>query len=319
MEKCLYPFDAFLTGNKTKTGKDEYYLDLNRNAEKHKLLVSKKRDLKINPKRKDCYEIKDGNIWLINSVQVPCGQCPACQINKASEWATRLYLEAKKHKYYYFITLTYNEEALKTDRDFKKDIQLFMKRIRKKLDLKDIKYFANFELGEHTKRPHWHMIMYFDKEFKDKLTWLKKTGENNYYSSEKIQEAWRNGYDVTCISHKPDGALKYVSSYVCKKAGDKTGIHLQSKGLGIAEKKEIHQASYILVDSNRKKIPKYCKKKIEKSNEDLYNEIQNKAREYILREYNRRDQTNDLTKEEYAQEMAIRVIETYANKTKKKI
>lgn len=317
MEKCANPFNAYLTGYKTKNGKDEYYLDLERLSENNKLLVT--RNIKVNPYDHRNYKIIDGKAYLTNSVKVPCGKCLGCQINKASEWATRLYYEAKQHKYYYFTTLTYNDQALKEKRDFKRDIQLFLKRLRKNTGLEDIKYFANFEKGEKTKREHWHLIIYFNKEFKDNLIWLKKEGENNYYTSGMIQKCWKLGYDVTTISTKPDGTLKYVSAYVCKKSGSDLGIHLQSKELGNIEDKNILKSSYVLVEGKRKKIPKYVKEKIQQRNDIMYKEIQQQARKYIMNQYEREDWRNDLTKEKYAQQITLETLENYQNKAKKRL
>lgn len=96
---------------------------------------------------------------------VPCGKCLACLSQKAKEWTMRL-----SHEWYYynentsmFITLTYDNENIPSDYGLhKRDIQLFMKRLRKELDKENIKvkYFVAGEYGFQKKRPHYHMILF---------------------------------------------------------------------------------------------------------------------------------------------------------------
>lgn len=60
-----------------------------------------------------------------------------------------------------FVTLTYNEEHLPAGRSVvPRDLQLFLKRIRKRLEPKRVRYFGVGEYGERTERPHYHLILF---------------------------------------------------------------------------------------------------------------------------------------------------------------
>lgn len=73
-------------------------------------------------------------------------------------WTVRLLLEAQSHKSASFITLTYAETNLPQELEYR-DIQLFLKRLRKSLR-KPIRFFCTGEYGTRTKRPHWHMMIF---------------------------------------------------------------------------------------------------------------------------------------------------------------
>ena len=83
-------------------------------------------------------------------IDIPCGKCVGCLLDRSRDWATRCMLEAKDHEHNCFITLTYNDDHLPDKREMindltgeisespfrtlqKRDFQLFMKRLRKQL------------------------------------------------------------------------------------------------------------------------------------------------------------------------------------------
>lgn len=287
---CTNPIIAFETGKKTKTGKAAYYLDLNRNAEKtktgYRLFIGQK---KINAVYLPPYvSYQDGNYWLTKAVETPCGKCLGCQLDKAKEWATRIYLESKNHLIYYFTTLTYNEKHYHKNRNYKRDLQLFLKRLRKTTNQK-IRYFAQFEHGEKTKRGHYHIILFFDEEPKDNYRFVKKNANNIYYSSELIQKSWQLGNDITVISKEPTEAINYVSRYCVKKTGE-DGFHLQSRNPGIGENgiTDLEDKNYILVhmkkQTQKRGIPKYLKTKL---SDEKQKELKEKSRRWILSNYSK--------------------------------
>ena len=70
-------------------------------------------------------------------IQLPCGRCIGCRLERSRQWAIRCMHEASLHKDNVFVTLTYSDEALEkagnlTLRELRHvDFQLFMKRLRK--------------------------------------------------------------------------------------------------------------------------------------------------------------------------------------------
>ena len=93
---------------------------------------------------------RDG--WVDRPLNIPCGQCIGCRLDRSRDWATRCVHEASLHENNSFITLTYNNENLPEDRSLhKKDFQDFMKRLRKKFHNKKIRYYHCGEYGESCK------------------------------------------------------------------------------------------------------------------------------------------------------------------------
>lgn len=116
-----------------------------------------------------------------------------------------------------FITLTYDEKNLPRVGDkptlSKEDCQLFMKRLRKELEPKRVRFFLCGEYGEQMGRPHYHALI-FGEGFKDKKP-LGKRGEYTRWTSDKLSEIWGKGRteggDVSF-----DSAV-YVANYATKK------------------------------------------------------------------------------------------------------
>lgn len=71
----------------------------------------------------------------------------ACKVNRTSEWTLRLCHELNSWAYASFVTLTYDDEHLPSDKALhKKEVQNFMKRLRKYSGLK-LRYYAVGEYG----------------------------------------------------------------------------------------------------------------------------------------------------------------------------
>ena len=322
---------AYDTGLKTKSGKMQYYIDLQDNSillndtmNCPKRLIGHygirvKPNMKINP-YPPYDSLIDGEPYLTNSIEIPCGKCLGCQMDKAQEWATRIYNEALQHQLYYFTTLTYNDQHYYKGRDFKRDLQLFLKRLRKNTGEK-IRYFAQFEHGEHTGRGHFHLIIFFDKEPKDKYKFIKKNANHDYYSSEQIQKAWQLGNDITIKSEEPTEAINYVSRYCVKKTGE-DGFHLQSRNPGIGDI-DLTKKDYVLIhmknQTHKTKIPKFNK---EKMTEEDQQRIKEKSRIWIATKYfepKPENEKNITGKEELNAEKTRNLIAKNSTKLNRKI
>lgn len=108
---------------------------------------------------------------------VPCGKCPACRQTRSQQWIFRLEQQARSSYNCKFITLTYNDDNIKTgfytDVETgeisqvpvidKSDVQDFIKDLRRELygdSGGDLKYFVASEYGPTTHRPHYHCIIF---------------------------------------------------------------------------------------------------------------------------------------------------------------
>lgn len=169
---------------------------------------------------------------LKNGTPVPCNKCPACYKRRVSSWSFRLMQQEKVSTCAYFFTLTYdNDHVRRTEKNFltlsKRDVQLFLKRLRKLCPNDSIKYYICGEYGTQTWRPHYHAIMF-------------------NVNIEKVPVAWDLGHvydrneDGTDYARVNEATVGYVLKYMCKtqrvpfhKNDDRQPeFALMSKGLG---------------------------------------------------------------------------------------
>lgn len=156
-------------------------------------------------------------------IDVPCGQCDECYEVKQREWQFRFFYEAKRSKFIYYDTLTYDNnhvphvsDFFKTDVDCqcfnRKHLQDFLKRLRRKLqyhchvDENAFKYFIASEYGTseginlrtgkpYTHRPHYHILFFVNFDI------------DPFLLSEYVSQCWKNG--------RTDG-LPYKSRFYVK-------------------------------------------------------------------------------------------------------
>ena len=151
-----------------------------------------------------------GDEWL----DVPCGHCLACRIARTREWTVRLLHESEFWEDTIFVTLTYDDEHLPSNRSLvPRDLTLFFKKLRRDLGDKKIKYYACGEYGDTFGRPHYHAII-FGLSPKDKKL---------------IEDNWRLGF-VKLGSVTYD-SCRYVAGYVQKKLYGKASKEYDEKGI----------------------------------------------------------------------------------------
>jgi len=110
-------------------------------------------------------------------VSVPCGKCIPCLISKRQEWTFRLEQEHRVSKSAYFVTLTYDEKHLRSDGSLnKRDLQLYLKRLRKKDEQSRIRYYAVGEYGTVHGRPHYHILLFNSEESQIRSAWTDSKG-----------------------------------------------------------------------------------------------------------------------------------------------
>jgi hypothetical protein len=149
--------------------------------------------------------------------RIPCGQCIGCRVERSQMWATRCVHEASQHADNCFLTLTYAPEHLPPWGDLvKKDLQDFLKRLRKKVFKetgRQIRFYACGEYGPKLSRPHYHVII-FGYDFADKVR-FKMTGGVTSYTSEILEELWGKGFCTLGAVTRESAA--YTARYVIKK------------------------------------------------------------------------------------------------------
>ena len=154
-------------------------------------------------------------------LNLPCGQCIGCRIEKSRQWATRCIHEASMHDENSFVTLTYDDDNLPWDGSLnKKHLQDFMKRLRWHFRDKTIRFFACGEYGEKLNRPHYHVLL-FNHDFQDKTLWSENDGVRTY-TSEILERLWPFGFST--VGNVTWDSAAYCARYVTKK---KTGEQAQ--------------------------------------------------------------------------------------------
>lgn len=233
--------------------------------------------------------LKQSKNGVTEIVHVPCGKCAACLSRERKSWQTRLELEARYSVSAKFVTLTYADQYLPYGERVLRDgevlenvpvldkvhCQNFFKRFREKNQNK-IKYYLVGEYGEHTQRPHYHMLLFNADHSGDRLML-------------DLLESWQKGQiDVGTVTQK---SISYVLGYMSK---DRTQrqidtVRLMSKGLGKVYADRLADwhlkdpdRNYIMTEDGKKvPIPRYLKGKIYN---DFTRKIQAKKTESLMKE-----------------------------------
>lgn len=177
-------------------------------------------------------------------ILVPCGKCIPCLQNKRNDWSFRLGVEHRVSKSSMFVTLTYDEKHLRTDRSLnKRDLQLFFKRLRKiHEDGVRIRYYAVGEYGSHFGRPHYHVLLFNCVE-------------------QLVRKAWRdskgNAIGLVHIGKVTEASIAYCTKYIMQKGSYPEGVLApfctMSRAYGIGA----HYLSDSMVDWHRENDANY--------------------------------------------------------------
>ena len=147
-------------------------------------------------------------------LNLPCGQCIGCRLERSRQWAMRCTHEASQHDENCFITLTYDSEHLPPDGSLRKgDFQRFIRSLRKRTG-KKIRYYHCGEYGDRNNRPHYHAIL-FGFNFKDWVYLFDSPGGEAIYTSPTLEKIWQKGFvTVGTVTFQSAG---YVARYCMKK------------------------------------------------------------------------------------------------------
>lgn len=186
------------------------------------------RDRKVGKNGKRGIVFKKNEGFSDQELEIGCGQCIECRMERSRVWAVRCCNEAQwneeEGRPSCFLTLTYNDDNLpfvksKTKKGeyyqtlVKRDIQLFLKRIRRKTEA-DIRYFIAGEYGGQFGRPHYHALLFGWKPSDEVLCDVSGSG-HPVYSSDLLDERWTHG-NVYSQQMCFETAF-YTASYALKK------------------------------------------------------------------------------------------------------
>lgn len=223
------------------------------------------------------------------NITVPCRKCFNCRIERTTEWSIRIIHESTYHEESVFVTLTYNDEKVKNGivLSLCKDHLLdFVKKLRKLVYPRLIKYFGCGEYGPTTYRPHYHIILF----------------GINYNTEDKnlIDKAWNKGF--TTISYLTLRRAKYTAKYIQKKYdgilarkiyslhGLAEPFQIQSSGIGLRwaldNEKTLRNQLHIRLDGKKVGIPRYYRRKLN-FNDVMYYKVINEMQDGIMSRYKR--------------------------------
>lgn len=235
--------------------------------------------------------IKTRNLPTVQEVR--CGKCSGCRLEYARQMSIRCIHESMMHEQNCFVTLTYNNENLPVNGSVdKRDIELFIKRLRRHIEPEAVYYYGCAEYGSRLRRPHYHGI-FFGYDPPDKKLYKdgsKRTGrfrlqdydKFSIYTSESLEKIWSKGYctvgKVTLesagyvaryVSKKVDGykgkeyyngkepEFSFISKRIPQVDGTRGGI---GKSWYLKYKGDVYPKDYFHLDGKRFKPPRYYDK-----------------------------------------------------------
>lgn len=150
-------------------------------------------------------------------MHVPCRKCAHCRRQRAIEWKTRLLHELAYWENAVFLTLTYHPECMPEDLSVDKtELQRWLKRLRRRIEPRKVRYYAVGEYGEKFGRPHYHAIVFGLQACGSCWSCCQKGIGPDRPSAdcEVIRDTWNLGFvdveDVTAAS------IGYVCGYIEK-------------------------------------------------------------------------------------------------------
>lgn len=121
-------------------------------------------------------------------------------------------LEAADHDYSSFVTLTYADQNLPDNGSLRPcDVQLWLKRLRKRIAPDKVRFFAVGEYGDHNWRPHYHVALFGFEP----CGHLIRRFDCLCPSCTVVRETW--GFGHVTVDRLEEGSARYIVGYVVKK------------------------------------------------------------------------------------------------------
>lgn len=217
--------------------------------------------------------------------QLPCGKCISCRLLQAREKSIRCVHEASLHTKNTFLTLTYSDEKLESQKLIYPHIQKFIRDIRYRYPEQPIPCVTTGEYGTKNKRPHWHLLL-FNFAPHDMVPYKKNKQGDQLYTSPSIDEIW--SYNNSKEHPSQIGPINlatagYVCRYQLKKQEHKetqseySPIVRYSSKYAIGKKwleknwQQTFDLGFITIQGGEKqKIPRYYEKWLKKNQPQAY-------------------------------------------------
>lgn len=182
---------------------------------------------------------------------IKCGKCKECLKEKQIELINRIKMEKSFWEENIVLTATYNNENLKNLNI--EDLQKFYKRMRN--NGYKIRYFHAGELGETTKRAHYHIIL-FNYKPKDETFYKETKKGTQQLISAELNKIW--GMGLVTHGTLTDKAIYYVVKYMLKGLGKKNTLYGWSRKPPLGINQEMFEKLEQLIKTE-KHLPKCYK------------------------------------------------------------
>lgn len=262
--------------------------------------------------------------------QLPCGKCISCRLEYARQWAVRCVHEASMYENNSFITLTYDDQHLTSDKLQYKHFQDFMKRLRSHNPQLTIGMFVTGEYGEQRKRPHWHAII-FNWRPTDIIHKYTNDRGDKVYSSNELTDLWPYGLsELGSVTFESAG---YCARYAAKKLvhgkdqdHDYQPISKKSSKQAIGKKwlekhwpDVFNYGHLIMHDGSKAGIPRYYEKWLQKYQPDAWTQYRalvksELSKKLIEKEEEKKQQEKEINLARTAQRKPLQITENQARK-----
>lgn len=248
--------------------------------------------------------MSDGSVKFVSrnkkgvegTLELPCGQCIGCRLERSRQWAMRCLHESSLHDRNAFITLTYDDSNLPPGGSLDyTDFQKFMKRLRKRVK-SPIRFYVGGEYGENgTIRPHFHACL-FGYDFLDKVYFKKTSSGEKIYTSKLLESLWPFG--LSSVGDVTFESAAYIARYCVQKVtGDLAEAHYRvvtddgeiidrvpefnhmslKPGIGANWLKkyrtDVFPRDYVVINGVKTKPPKYYDVLFERDEPGIFSEI----------------------------------------------
>lgn len=159
--------------------------------------------------------MKCTNPFISGRAAFGCGQCIPCRVNRRKLWTTRIMLEALDHADKSFVTLTYRPGNGGTDQSelVPEHLRDWLKRLRRRVEPRKLRYYGVGEYGDITWRPHYHVALFGVGPCVGGIR--KASGDCSCVNCSVVRETWGFGH-VSCLPLERKSA-QYIAGYVMKK------------------------------------------------------------------------------------------------------
>jgi len=247
--------------------------------------------------------MSDGSVKFVSrnkrgveaTLELPCGQCIGCRLERSRQWAMRCLHEASLHDRNSFVTLTYDDSSLPVGGTLKyDDFQKFMKRLRKRVK-SPVRFYVGGEYGEQQMRPHFHACL-FGFDFDDKVYYRRTSSGEKIYTSKLLESLWPSG--LSSIGDVTFQSAAYIARYCVQKVtGDLAEAHYRvitddgeivdrvpefnhmslKPGIGSRwlEKfqTDVYPRDYVVINGVKTKPPKYYDVLFERENPGVFSDL----------------------------------------------